>query len=219
MSYGEAGVETDSAVRTRRREITVLVTEDDTLDRKAFTRLLQQEPGLRLVGGAEARTDVVREAVRLAPDVVLVDLERTEKALETVAALRRHCPCARSVILTTAGDVAQLRRAVAAGTAAFVMKTVSIRGLRDVLRRVMAGERVLDPDLSVRALLTERCPLTPRECEVLGVSRQSTTVAEIAATVSLSPGTVRNYLSRAITKTGARNRHEAAASAARLGWI
>ncbi|MEU1120250.1 MULTISPECIES: response regulator transcription factor [unclassified Streptomyces] len=215
-------METDNVVWTRHREITVLVTEDDTLDRKAFTRLLQQEPGLRLVGGAGVAgggADVVREAVRCAPDVVLVDLERTEKALETVATLRRRCPCARCIVLTTAGDVAQLRRAVAAGTCAFVTKTVSVTGLWDVIRRVMAGERVLDPELSVRALLTERCPLTPRECEVLGVARQSATVAEIAAAVSLSPGTVRNYLSRAIAKTGARNRHEAAAAAARLGWI
>ncbi|MFD4632115.1 response regulator [Streptomyces sp. NPDC058284] len=210
---------TDNVVRTRHREVTVLVTEDDTLDRKAFTRLLQQEPGLRLVGGAGARTDVVREAARLTPDVVLVDLERTENALETVAALRRRCPCARCIVLTTAGDVAQLRRAVAAGTRGFVTKAVSVTGLREVIRRVMAGECVLDPELSVRALLTERCPLTPRECEVLGVSRRLATVAEVAAAVSLSPGTVRNYLSRAITKTGARNRHEAAAAAARLGWI
>ncbi|MFE0100719.1 response regulator [Streptomyces sp. NPDC059009] len=212
-------MEISDVLRTRQREITVLVTEDDTLDRRAFTRLLQHEPGLRPVGAVEAPSDVVREAVRLAPDVVLVDLERTERALETVAALRRHCPRARCIVLTTAGDVAQLRAAVAAGTCGFVRKTVSVAGLREVIRRVLAGERVLDPELSVRALLAERCPLTPRECEILRVSRELATVAEIAAAVSLSPGTVRNYLSRAITKTGARNRKEAAESATRHGWI
>lgn len=212
-------MEISNALRSVQRDITVLVAESDSLDRRAFIHLLQDESGLRLVGAVATRQDAVRETVRLGPDVVLVDLERTEDALGTVAELRRQCPRAHCVVLTAAGDVAQLRRAVAAGTSGFVTKSVSVAELREVMRRVVAGERVLDPELSVRALLAEPCPLTLRECDILQVSRGCTTVAEIAATVSLSPGTVRNYLSRAIAKTGARNRHEAAEAAVRRGWI
>ncbi|MDX3361436.1 MULTISPECIES: response regulator transcription factor [Streptomyces] len=212
-------VESGEVLRTVQQEITVLVAESDDLDRRAFVHLLQHTAGLRLLGAANTRKDAVSQAVRLDPDVVLVDLERSEDALGTVAELRRRCPRVHSVILTTAGDVAQLRRAVAAGTSGFVTKSVSVAELREVMLRVVGGERVLDPELSVQALLSERCPLTLREGDILRVSRECTTVADIAATVSLSPGTVRNYLSRAIGKTGARNRHEAAEEAERRGWI
>ncbi|WP_217161878.1 response regulator transcription factor [Streptomyces sp. AC512_CC834] len=212
-------MENSDVLRTVQQDITVLVAESDDLDRRAFVHLLQHTSGLRLLGAATTMKDAVQEAVRLGPDVVLVDLERTEDALGTVAELRRQCPRVHCVVLTTAGDVAQLRRAVAAGTSGFVTKSVSVAELREVMLRVVAGERVLDPELSVQALLVEPCPLTLREGDILRVSRGCTTVAEIAATVSLTPGTVRNYLSRAISKTGARNRHEAAEEAGRRGWI
>jgi two-component system response regulator DesR len=123
------------------------------------------------------------------------------------------------VILTTFGRAGYLRRAMEAGAVGFVVKDAPAEVLAAAIRRVMAGERVIDPQLAAATLATGESPLTPRERDVLSVARSGTTVAEIAATLYLSEGTVRNYLSAAIAKTSARNRLDALRVADERGWL
>ncbi len=121
--------------------------------------------------------------------------------------------------LTTFGRAGYLRRAMEAGAVGFVVKDAPAEVLGDTIRRVMAGERVVDPDLAASALAAGDSPLTPRERDVLTVTRTGASVAEIARKLYLSEGTVRNYLSAAIAKTGARNRQDALRIADQRGWL
>jgi two-component system response regulator DesR len=139
--------------------------------------------------------------------------------LSAAAALRVARPGCRVLILTTFGRPGYLRRAIDAGVAGFLVKDGPVEELAHAIRRVLAGEQVIDPKLALAALSTGNNPLSPRERDVLGAATDGSTATDIAHLLHLSEGTVRNYLSSAIQKTGARNRLEAARVATENGWL
>ena len=154
------------------------------------------------------------------PDVALLDVEMP--GLDGIAAcaqLVRALPGCRVLVVTTFGRPGYVRRAIAAGATGFVVKDTPAAQLADAVRRVAAGLRVIDPTLAIESMATGESPLTPRERDVLVASRDGGTVADIAAATFLSEGTVRNHLSAAIGKTGARTRAEAVRLAAEQGWL
>jgi two-component system response regulator DesR len=139
--------------------------------------------------------------------------------ITAAAALRKAAPGCRVLVVTTFGRPGYLRRAMEAGASGFVVKDTPARQLAEAVRRVHAGLRVLDPGLAEESLVSGASPLTARETEVLRAARGGDTVADVAAVLHLSEGTVRNHLSAAIGKTGARNRAEAVKLAEDRGWL
>ncbi len=207
------GSTTDSVTR-------VLVAEDQVMMREALALLLDQEDGLSVVGQVGRGDELVEAVVSLQVDVALVDIEMPGLGgLEAAAALRERAPHCAVVIVTTFSRPGYLRRALDAGVRGFVVKDGPIESLAEAIRRVVAGELVIDHTLAVDALSAGPSPLTEREREVLTVATDGSTVADIAARLHLSEQTVRNYLSAAIGKTGTRNRIEAAAQAREHGWL
>ncbi|MEU3987311.1 response regulator transcription factor [Streptomyces platensis] len=200
--------------------IRVLLAEDQSMVREALAALLSLEDDLEVVAQAARGDEVLPAAREHAVDVALLDIEMPGlNGLDAAAALRDALPAVKTVILTTFGRPGYLRRAMEAGADAFLVKDAPAARLADAIRRVLRGERVIDPALAAAALADGASPLTEREREVLLTAADGATNAEIAATLQLSPGTVRNYLSTAIQKTGARNRAEAVRTARDKGWL
>lgn len=196
--------------------IRVLIADDQDLVRGGLAALLSLEDGIEVVAEV-GRGDLVEAAVaEHRPDVILLDIEMPGlSGLEVAERLRGH----RVVIVTTFGRPGYLSRALDAGVAGFVVKDAPVEELTAAVRRVMAGERVIDAKLAVTALTVGSNPLTQREAEVLRAASDGSTVADIARRLFLTEGTVRNYLSSAIGKTGARNRTEAVRVADSHGWL
>ncbi|GAA5612848.1 DNA-binding response regulator [Streptomyces platensis] len=200
--------------------IRVLLAEDQSMVREALAALLSLEDDLEVVAQAARGDEVLPAAREHAVDVALLDIEMPGlNGLDAAAALRDALPAVKTVILTTFGRPGYLRRAMEAGADAFLVKDAPAARLADAIRRVLRGERVIDPALAAAALADGASPLTEREREVLLTAADGATNADIAATLQLSPGTVRNYLSTAIQKTGARNRTEAVRTARDKGWL
>ncbi len=200
--------------------IRVLLAEDQAMVRGALAALLSREQDIEVVAEV-ARGDEVVEAARAAqPDVALLDIEMPGgDGLAAAQALRTALPTCRSVILTTFGRSGYLRRAMESGAVGFLLKDAPAAELAVALRRVMKGERVVDPELALSALSEGNNPLTPRERDVLTASLFGASMAEIATQLVLSEGTVRNHLSTAMQKLGAQNRMEAARLAEQKGWL
>lgn len=200
--------------------IRVLLAEDQAMVRGALAALLSREQDIEVVAEV-ARGDAVVEAARLAhPDVALLDIEMPGgDGLAAAQALRKALPTCRIVILTTFGRSGYLQRAMESGAVGFLLKHAPASELAVALRRVMNGERVVDPDLALSALSSGNNPLTSREREVLSASLFGASLAEIAARLYLSEGTIRNHLSTAMQKLGAQNRMEAARLAEQKGWL
>lgn len=200
--------------------IRILLADDQAMVRSALAALLELQGDFEVVGQV-GRGDEVVEAVKAAkPDVVLLDIEMPGlDGLAAAAALAHEAPRTRVIILTTFGRPGYLRRAMESGAVGFVVKDAPAEQLADAVRRVHAGERVVDPALAAATLAGGASPLTGRERDVLVASRDGATVADIAAKLFLSEGTVRNYLSAAIAKTGVRNRVEAYLEADQRGWL
>ncbi|TXC95271.1 response regulator transcription factor [Streptomyces sp. ISID311] len=202
------------------RMIRVLLAEDQSMVREALAALLSLEADLDVVAQAARGDEVVPAARDHAVDVALLDIEMPGlSGLDAAAALRAALPGVKIVILTTFGRPGYLRRAMEAGADAFLVKDAPAARLADAVRRVLRGERVIDPVLAAAALADGASPLTEREREVLGAAADGSTNAEIADALHLSQGTVRNYLSLAIQKTAARNRAEAVRTARDKGWL
>ena len=200
--------------------IRILLAEDQGMVRGALATLLGLEPDIEVVGQVASGTHVVAEALRVEPDVALLDIEMPGMdGLTAAEALRAARPECRVLILTTFGRPGYLRRAIDAGVSGFLVKDGPVEELAHAIRRVLAGERVIDPTLAVAALSTGSNPLSPRERDVLDAATDGSTATDIARRLHLSEGTVRNYLSSAIQKTGARNRLEAARVATDNGWL
>jgi two-component system, NarL family, response regulator DesR len=200
--------------------ITLLLAEDQTMFRGAMTTLLNLEPDLEVVVQLGRGDKVVGAAEAFGPDVALLDIEMPGMdGLEAARQLRTAVPRTRVMILTTFGRPGYLRAAIDAGVAGFLLKDAPVTELAVAIRRVHAGERVVDPSLALAALSEGASPLTPRETDVLAASRGHGTIAEIAKGLHLSPGTVRNHLSAAIQKLGARTRAEALDVAESKGWL
>jgi two-component system response regulator DesR len=200
--------------------IRLVLADDQALVRGALAALLALEPDLDVVAEVGRGDEVVEAAVREKADVVLMDVEMPGlDGIAATAALRRALPACRVLVVTTFGRPGYLRRAVEAGASGFVVKDTPARQLAAAVRRVHAGLRVLDPALAEESLVSGASPLTARETEVLRAARGGDTVADVAAVLHLSEGTVRNHLSAAIGKTGARNRAEAVRTAEDRGWL
>ena len=200
--------------------IRLLLADDENLIRAALAQLLALEDDLVVVAQAASGDEAVAAARAHEVDVAVLDLQMP--GLDGVAvaqellALRPGCGV---VIVTSHGRPGHLKRALAAGVRGFLPKTASAATLAAVVRTVHAGGRHVDPELAAEAIVAGDSPLTPREADVLELAADGAPVDEIARRASLSPGTVRNYLSSAVTKLGAANRHDAAATARRMGWI
>jgi two-component system response regulator DesR len=200
--------------------IRILLAEDQGMVRGALGALLGLEADLEVVAEVGRGDEVVAAALETRPDVALLDIEMPGlDGLSAAAQLRRAVPSCRVAIVTTFGRPGYLRRAMEAGATGFLLKDTPATELADAVRRVARGQRVVDPALAVAALSEGADPLSEREREVLSLAATSGTVADIAARLDLSEGTVRNHLSSAIQKTGARNRAEAARLAAEKGWL
>ena len=200
--------------------IRVLLAEDQAMIREALAALLSFEDDIEVVAQVGRGDEVTQAALASKPDVALLDIEMPGMdGLTAAAALSQASPGTKIVILTTFGRPGYLRRAMEAGASGFVVKDSPADRLARTIRQVLSGQRVIDPELAAAALAEGASPLTPRERDVLAASQDGATIAEIAAALYLSEGTVRNYLSACIQKTGARNRAEALRVAEERGWL
>lgn len=200
--------------------IRILLADDEHLIRGAIAALLGLEDDLEVVAQAATGAEALSLARALRPDVAVLDLQLPDLDGVTVATtLHAELPTCRTMIVTSHGLPGHLKRALTGGVRGFLAKTVSAEVLATVVRTVHAGGRYVDPQLAAEAISAGDSPLTPREADVLNLAAHGAPVEEIARRAALSPGTVRNYLSSAVGKTGAANRHEAALIARTRGWI
>jgi two-component system response regulator DesR len=200
--------------------IRALIAEDQAMVRGALATLLSLEEDIEVVAQAARGDEVLDVALAARPDVALLDIEMPgQSGLEAAQQLRLALPECRVLILTTFGRPGYLRKAMEDGAAGFLLKDAPASELATAIRRAVAGERIVDPGLAAAALSQGESPLTAREHEVLLASRDHATVAELAAALYLSPGTVRNHISSVLQKLGARNRAEALRLAEDRGWL
>jgi len=200
--------------------IRVLIADDQALVRGALVALLRLEHDIEVVAEVGSGAEAVAAASAHAPDVALLDVQMPGMdGLTAAAELRTAAPQCRVIVCTTFGRPGYLARAMTAGAAGFVVKDAPPEQLVDAVRRVHAGLRVVDQVLAAESLASGRSPLTPREREVLLAAARGGTVAEVAKLVHLTQGTVRNHLSAAIGKTGARTSADAVRLAEERGWL
>lgn len=198
----------------------ILIAEDQTMMRSAVAALLDLEDDFEIVGGVDRGDQVVAVVRALGPDVLLLDIEMPGRnGLDVIADAIAASPQTMVIVVTTFGRPGYLRRAMDAGARAFLVKDNPVEHLAAVIRRVLAGEIVVDPSLAAQALTAGSNVLTEREGYVLAASEGGVPIAQLATVLHLSPSTVRNYLSSAIGKTGGRNRAEALRIAREHGWV
>ncbi len=196
--------------------IRLLVAEPTTVTREGLVALLGRESDIELAATVGRREDVLTTTRAVRPDVALIAAAFPDRDGITVAAgMRTAAPSCRCAILSSGWRPRDLQRAVAAGVRGFLVLDSPAQFLTGAVRLLAVGRQVVDPRLSLR----ERCPLTTREADALSAAAEGSTTAEIAAVLCLTEGTVRNYLSRAIAKTGARNRVDAIRIAHESGWL
>lgn len=199
--------------------IRVLVAEDQAMVLGALSALLDIESDIEVVGRARDGREALALAEKLTPAVVLTDIEMPNMTgLELASALRERGGATRVIILTTFARAGYLRRALDAGASGYLLKDSPAEQLANAVRRVAAGGRAIDPELAAEAW-SEPDPLTERERQVLRIAGEGKTSSEIASMLNLSEGTVRNYLSEAISKVGGQNRVEASRIAREKGWL
>lgn len=200
--------------------IRLLLADDQALVRGALAALLGLEPDLEVVAEVGRGDEVLAAARDSGAQVCLLDIEMPgADGIEVARQLTASVPCCRSLIVTTFGRPGYLRRALEAGASGFVVKDTPARELAEAVRKVHAGLRVVDPTLAAESIVGGPNPLTDRERDVLREALEGAPVAAIAGRVHLSQGTVRNYLSAAIGKTGTTTRVEAARVAQQRGWL
>ena len=200
--------------------IRVLLADDENLIRSALASLISLQEDLEVVAQAASGDEALAMARRYRPDVAVLDLQMPGlDGIAVAETLATDLPDCASLILTSYGRPGHLKRALAAGVRGFLPKTVSAQVLADVVRSVHRGGRYVDPELAADAISAGDSPLTAREADVLELAADGATVEEIAQRATLSPGTVRNYLSSAAAKLGTANRYEAIQKARTNGWI
>ena len=200
--------------------IRVLLAEDQAMVRGALAALLTLEGDIEIVAEVGRGDEVTTVALATKPDVALLDIEMPGcDGITAAAALHSKLPSCRVLILTTFGRPGYLRKAMESGVVGFLLKDAPSAQLATAIRRAMAGERIVDPTLAMAALSEGNNPLTEREREVLAAASGGASISEIASSLFLSEGTVRNYLSVAIQKLNAHNRVEAAHIAEQKGWL
>jgi two-component system, NarL family, response regulator DesR len=200
--------------------IRVLLAEDEHLIRGALLALIGLEDDMQVVGELDRGDLIVETAKRVRPDVAVLDIDLPGlDGLSAASVLRDEMPETRVLILTGLGQPGYLSRALDAHVAGYMRKNAPSEELADAIRRVAKGQRFLDPDLVANALQIGENPLTPREADVLRAAADGASTEEIGATLFLSPATVRNYLSNAISKLDGRNRIDAIRRARDSGWL
>lgn len=200
--------------------IRLVIADDQALVRGALAALLGLEGDIEVVAEVGRGDEVSAAVVLHNADVALLDVEMPGlDGIAAAARLRTDAPDCRVLMVTTFGRPGYLRRAMQAGAGGFVVKDTPARQLADAVRKVAAGLRVVDPALAVESMTSGDSPLTERETDVLRAAGGGGTVADIAAATFLSEGTVRNYLSSGMGKTGARTRAEAVRIARENGWL
>jgi two-component system, NarL family, response regulator DesR len=200
--------------------IRILIAEDQAMMRGALAALLGLEPDLEVVAEVGDAPAVLAAVLRERPDVALLDVEMPGgDGITATAQIRAAAPTCLVLILTTFGRPGHLRRAMEAGARGFLVKDGPVESLAAAIRRVIAGERVVDPTLAAAALAAGPSPLTERERDVLRAAAGGAPTTDLARRLFLSESTVRNYLSAAIAKTGTRNRTEAVRVAQANGWL
>ncbi|MEV6675748.1 response regulator transcription factor [Streptomyces erythrochromogenes] len=200
--------------------IRVLLADDEHLILGAVAALLSLEDDLEIVATASTGTEAVTAAEEHRPDVAVLDLQMPGKdGIAAATAINRVLPGCKLLIVTSHGLPGHLKRALEAGLHGFLPKSVAAQELAGIIRRVYSGQRHIDSELASDAISAGDSPLTAREADLLALAADGVPVAEIADRAALSEGTVRNYLSSATTKLGARNRYEAVHLARESGWI
>jgi two-component system response regulator DesR len=200
--------------------IRVLLAEDQAMVRGALAALLVLEGDIDIVAEVGRGDEVLPKALETRPDVALLDIEMPGcDGITAAGMLHAQLPSCKLLILTTFGRPGYLRQAMESGVVGFLLKDSPATELATAIRRAVAGERIVDPNLAMAALSEGNNPLTERERMVLSAATHGASIAEIASTLALSEGTVRNYLSVAIQKLGAHNRIEAAHIAEQKGWL
>ncbi|TXI50562.1 MAG: response regulator transcription factor [Lysobacter sp.] len=199
--------------------IRILLAEDQAMVRGALTALLSLESDIEVLGAAADGETAWRELQRLAPDLLVTDIEMPGlSGLELAQRIQRHDMPTKVVIVTTFARAGFLRRALDAGVQGYLLKDAPAEELAEALRKVHRGGRAIDPQLALEAW-TEQDPLNDRERKVLRLAGEGLSAGDIAAQLGLSQGTVRNYLSEAIGKLGVGNRIEAYRLARQKGWL
>jgi two-component system response regulator DesR len=200
--------------------IRVLLAEDQAMVRGALAALLKLAGDIEIVAEVGRGDQVVEMALATHPDVALLDIEMPGcSGLVAATALHAELPTCHVLILTTFDRPGYMRQALESGVAGFLLKDAPSAQLVTAIRQIVSGQPILDAPRALAALSAGKNPLTQRECDVLRAARNGASVAEIAASLVLSEGTVRNYLSEAIQKVGASNRVEAAYIAEQKGWL
>ncbi|MFI6943857.1 response regulator [Streptomyces sp. NPDC050418] len=198
----------------------VLLADDEHLIRGALAALLALEDDLTVVAEAASGPEALAMVLAHRPDVAVLDLQMPgADGVSVATSIRRELPSCQTMIVTSHGRPGHLKRALEAGVRGFVPKTVSAQRLAEIIRTVHAGNRYVDPELAADAISAGDSPLTAREAEVLELAADGAPVSEIAERAALSPGTVRNYLSSAVSKLGVENRHAAVRLARERGWV
>ena len=200
-------------------KIRVLIADDEGMIRSALAALLRLEGDIDVIAECSDGEQAVAEAERLQPDICLLDLEMPGLDGVEVAERLRRTISARCVIVTRHARPGVLRRALIAGVAGFLPKSRDAGEVAAVIRQVAAGARYIDPEIAADALSDERCPLTNRELDVLRLGQHGETTAQIARSLSLAPGTVRNHISTVLTKLSVDTRQQAVIMARERGWI
>ena len=200
--------------------IRILIAEDQTLVLGALSALLRLEPDFDVVGGAADGRAALALCEQLVPDIVLTDIEMPHMSgLELAQGLAQRKLACRVVVVTTFARSGYLRRAMEAGVRGYLLKDAPVDALAAAIRVVHGGGRAIAPELALESWNSGSDPLTERERQVLRLAGEGRTSGEIARQVHLSEGTVRNYLSEAISKLGAGNRVEAYRLARDAGWL
>ncbi|RSN26686.1 DNA-binding response regulator [Streptomyces sp. WAC 05977] len=200
--------------------IRVLLAEDMHLVRGALVALLNLEQDIEVVAEVGSGDKILPMAAEYLPDVAIIDIDLPAKdGLTAASELCQQLPDVRTLILTSLGRPGTVRRALDAKVNGFLLKDAPADKLANAVRSVATGRRVIDSELALSAWETEDCPLTPREVEILRLAANGRTVADIAAELFLSPGTVRNYLATVVTKLNARNRVDAIRIARDSDWL
>jgi two-component system, NarL family, response regulator DesR len=200
--------------------IRVLIAEDMHMIRGALVALLSLEDDMEVVAELDRGDQIVQAALRTRPDVAVVDIDLPGlDGLTAAEQLYEQLPSCRTLVLTGLSQPGNLLRALKVHVRGFIVKDAPAETLADGIRRVATGERVIDPELVAAALETGASPLTGREADVLRAAESGITTEQIADSLSLSPATVRNYLSNAISKVGGRNRIDAIRIARDAGWL
>lgn len=200
--------------------VRIMIAEDQAMVRQALVALLGLEPDIQVVAQAATGDEALAMVTKHQPDVAVLDIEMPGgTGIEVARQLRQNGYAGHVVIVTTFGRPGYLRAAMTAGASGFLLKDAPAAQLAEAIRRVATGERVVDPGLAAAALAEGDSPLTARETDVLEAAAGHDAISEIAGRLHLSPGTVRNHLSAAMQKLGARNRAEAVQIAQRKGWL